>query len=876
MSWLREPDTEPIPGYKLVEPLGTGGFGEVWKCIAPGGIYKAIKFVYGNLDAADGDAAKAQQEYSALERVKAVRHPFVLSMDRIEVVDGEVVIVMELADKSLYDLQLEYQTTGRPGIPRNLLLGFLSDAAEGLDHLIEKYNLLHLDVKPKNLFLIADRVKVADFGLVKHLERHSQSGVLAGITPVYAAPETFSNKISKHSDQYSLAIVYTDLLTGQRVFNGKNIRQLAVQHLTAVPDLSLVPEGDRPAVARALSKNPDERFDSCSAFIRALMATPSVAGTPTRTQYDVPGFRKASVAEFDFSELGKTNVIGPTDVTPRPGFRPKNSFDSITLSGVTASRVEPAALRPALMIGVGTFGRRALQHVRGRLLDRLGDLRHVPCVRFLYLDPDSDAPKKAARAAADVAMTDDQIITTPLQPVTNYRRKHLDHLTEWLPLEKLYTIPRSLSVDGSRALGRLAFSDHFLRVTARLRHELETVSRPEMLARASTATGLSARDKTPVVYVFISASGGTGGMLLDLGHAIKKALERLNLSAAPVVSFVYVGAPHDTGTPAAEQANVYATIAELNHFADEEFGFTAGYAGPEGPRVDARGLPFTATYLMTINDRSSTAFRDCLAHLAGYVTHDLTTPLGTLLERVRTSPPVNGRVPFRGFGTFGVWYPRGLVLRAAARRLCGRVIQSWLACDKSTVPESANALVEHVLADPRLDPDAIMRAIVNESADGPLGNPEEFVTRWVRNVGDVATTPGPGRPDPALAAAATWDQCREIVGFEPTSESDSPFRRAKFGKALDTGVKRAVENWKTELTKAARAVEDLPGVGLAGVQAVCSLLVDACKVTLANLEARADALAANRLTAYHAAGAALAEWPQSAGGFSLFGNRAAK
>src|SRR5262245_41400218 len=505
MSWLREPDTEPIPGYRLVEPLGTGGFGEVWKCVAPGGIHKAIKFVYGNLDAADGDAAKAQQEYSALERVKAVRHPFVLSMDRIEVVDGEVVIVMELADKSLYDLQQEYQAAGRSGIPRDLLLGYLSDAAEGLDHLIEKYNLLHLDVKPKNLFLIADRVKVADFGLVKHLERHSQTGVLAGITPVYAAPETFSNKISKHSDQYSLAVVYVDLLTGQRVFNGKNIRQLAVQHLTTAPDLSSLPEEDREVVGKALSKNPDERFESCSAFIRALIGTTGPISVSARTLFDIPGLRQATAAELDFSELGNTRPIASTDVTPRPVARP--GAEPTSLSAVTASRVEPAALRPALMIGVGTFGRRALQYLRGRLLDRLGDLRHVPCVRFLYLDPDTDAPKKAAQAAADVALTDDQILTFPLQPVTNYRRKHLDHLTEWLPLEKLYSIPRSLSVDGSRALGRLAFSDHYLRVTARLRHELETVSRPELLARAATTTGLSVRDKTPVVYLFISASG---------------------------------------------------------------------------------------------------------------------------------------------------------------------------------------------------------------------------------------------------------------------------------------------------------------------------------------------------------------------------------
>jgi serine/threonine protein kinase len=49
MTCIREPDAEPIPGYKLIEPLGSGGFGEVWKCEAPGGILKAIKFVFGNL-----------------------------------------------------------------------------------------------------------------------------------------------------------------------------------------------------------------------------------------------------------------------------------------------------------------------------------------------------------------------------------------------------------------------------------------------------------------------------------------------------------------------------------------------------------------------------------------------------------------------------------------------------------------------------------------------------------------------------------------------------------------------------------------------------------------------------------------------------------
>ncbi len=83
MALRIEKNAEPLPGYRLVERLGSGGFGEVWKCEAPGGIFKAIKFVYGNLNSLDGDAVRAEQEYSALNRIKEVRHPFILSMDRI-------------------------------------------------------------------------------------------------------------------------------------------------------------------------------------------------------------------------------------------------------------------------------------------------------------------------------------------------------------------------------------------------------------------------------------------------------------------------------------------------------------------------------------------------------------------------------------------------------------------------------------------------------------------------------------------------------------------------------------------------------------------------------------------------------------------------
>src|SRR6478672_5410943 len=86
----------PLKGYRLIERLGRGGFGEVWKVEAPGGLLKAIKFVYGDLSS-PSDGVAAEQELKALSRVKTVRHPFILSLERFDIIDGQLIIVSELA-----------------------------------------------------------------------------------------------------------------------------------------------------------------------------------------------------------------------------------------------------------------------------------------------------------------------------------------------------------------------------------------------------------------------------------------------------------------------------------------------------------------------------------------------------------------------------------------------------------------------------------------------------------------------------------------------------------------------------------------------------------------------------------------------------------
>jgi serine/threonine protein kinase len=306
---------EPIPGYRLIEHIGSGGFAEVWKCEAPGGLLKAIKFVQGDARALHLGSAPIEEELRAIERVKAIRHPFLLSMERVECLGGELVIVLELADKSLQDLLTEYQQQGKPGIPREELLGYLREAAEALDVMNSQHGLQHLDIKPRNLLLVSNHVKVGDFGLVNSLGgdkgRRVQPFNTGATTPRYASPEIFQGAISPQSDQYSLAIVFQELLTGSLPFNGKNSRQLLLEHLQGKPDLSWLPAADRPLVERALAKNPHDRFPSCADFVRALQAATNLAVSPAAS---APGAARSGKTLANYRLLSCLHCTPLTEV----------------------------------------------------------------------------------------------------------------------------------------------------------------------------------------------------------------------------------------------------------------------------------------------------------------------------------------------------------------------------------------------------------------------------------------------------------------------------------------------------------------------------------------------------------------------------------
>jgi eukaryotic-like serine/threonine-protein kinase len=813
MSWIREPDAEPIPGYRLIKPLGTGGFGEVWKCLAPGNIFKAIKFVYGNLNSMDGDAYRAEQEYKAMQRIKEVRHPFVLSIERIDEVEGDLAIVMELADKSLHDLYQEYQAAGQPGIPRDELLRYLRDAADGLDFLNEKHNLQHLDVKPRNLFLFGPRVKVADFGLVKNLERQSSSGLMSGVTPIYAPPETFSGKICKSSDQYSLAVVYIELLTGKRVFNGKNIRALAMQHVSETPDLSIVPEQDRPILLRALAKDPEKRFPSCVAFIEALMETSpdadeaELGGTPRHSPEATPQIR---VKAKNYSNKGTRPDSGDIEIS--------QPLD------VTRHQSDVAVLRPTLIIGLGGFGRRALLDLRCRLLDRCGDLKQVPIYRFLYIDSDPEAVHKALSDIPEVALSNSEVFPMPLQPLSNYRRRTLEHLNDWLPREKLYAIPRSLQPQGSRALGRLAFHDNYLRFMTRLRREFQIATHPESLAQSVAQTGIGLRESSPQVFVLASAQGGSSGLLVDLGQAVYRQMAQQHLPAAPPVLFLFCGATTDPATPAAELANTYATLTELNHYCDPTITFAAQY-GANGQPIAETHPPFAAAYLLTPANRTPQAQRDSVTQLANYLSHEMTTPLGACLEAQRKMQSDNA-TPFRSFGTHSIWFPRGLLLRVAARQVCERLLREWQEPELTDALAEVEAVCARALSDPGLHGETLA-AQIERAAYSPEGTPAEITGRLLDEMSEDAKRLEV-ESNPGFWAQHAIEQLDEWIGTFGSSHDSQVVRRSRFSVLFANAVQFAAEEWERRLLQHVAVLMDRPGRRLAAMEEGLARLITFC------------------------------------------------
>lgn len=263
---------EPVPGYRLVKLLGRGGFSEVWEASGPSGIPVAMKLIF---------ADRSLPEEKSLELLKTIRHPRIVSIFGAWPVEKGFALAMELADESLYDrwCKLDTDDAARVSLSKAALIA----GAEALDDLNIKHHIQHRDVKPQNMLMFGDYIKLADFGIAKVVEDHS-TGHTGYFTVAYAPPEFFRGRSASSSDQYSLAVMYTLLRSGRLPFVG-NSAQITYSHLHRGPDLAALPREEQSAVLRALSKEPKDRWPSCKAFAEAVFEKRSVFLQPkTRRQ----------------------------------------------------------------------------------------------------------------------------------------------------------------------------------------------------------------------------------------------------------------------------------------------------------------------------------------------------------------------------------------------------------------------------------------------------------------------------------------------------------------------------------------------------------------------------------------------------------------
>ena len=850
MSVRIETQAEPIPGYRLLDRLGSGGFGEVWRCEAPGGIFKAIKIIHGDLRERETDSFRfAEQELKALKRVQQVRHPYLLALDRYDIVDGKLLITMELADCNLWDRFRVCRKAGHPGIPRDELLRYMAETAEVLDLFNDKFQLQHLDIKPQNLFLLYDHVKVADFGQVKDLQG-IMAQVTGGITPVYAAPETFDGFVSRFCDQYSLACVYQELLTGQRPFDGSSMQQLLMQHLQMAPNLAPSPPCDRPALAVALAKRPEDRFPSVGAFVKALAAggeLPRPGSGAVGTRPADPDAAASGRIDVSLGGPGAGSAVtglpsrwanslttaggGPAAETNTPGPRFAADTAPPLARPAPVPRSGPGCLRPALIIGVGYTGLRVLQRFRHQLGERFGPADRTPAVRTLYIDTDPDA--LAAATTGDLgwaglsALPPEDVFPAKLNRAAHYLKPRLSGRTildGWFDPQMLYKMPRNPVTLGYRALGRLAFCDHYRVLLPKLQAELEACLAPDALAATEAATGLTLRTNRPRVYVVAGLGGGTGGgMFLDLAYAVRGRLRRLGYLDPDVVGVLLPPAGAAGDVSAQAQANTYAALTELHHYARPGTAFAATYDERAAAVRDA-DAPFSQVYIapglacpeprspgsgavpaaaasrnrspadirppgprdsgsirlaarrpgsgparptdQTPPGRRSADPADPTAAAAVALRLHLFTQAGPLADAARPDPVAAAdgtpRPPAHTFGAAGLTWPRAEVVGRTGRVLAPVLVGHWVSPDPAQVRQVIPAWAADQWAAAGLDPDALMTRLT-DAAGRAVGVDVAAVVA----AGTDRLTPAGGwrakTPDPEVVAGVV-DHWQQLLG----------------------------------------------------------------------------------------------------------------
>ncbi|MCH2181210.1 MAG: serine/threonine protein kinase [Mariniblastus sp.] len=321
--------SKPLDGYTIKRGIGAGGFGEVYFALSDAGKEVALKRIQRNLDI----------ELRGVKQCLNLKHLNLISLWDIRTNQaGESWVVMEyVPGPSLRDL-IEAHPHGIP--PEQVQVWFTSTAS-GVSYLHDQ-GIVHRDLKPANIFFDEDQqvIKIGDYGLSKFISCGRRSGQTETVgTFHYMAPEIGKGVYGKEIDIYALGILLFEMLTGDVPFNGESTQEIVMKHLTTDPDLQKLPADFRPALGRAMKKDPQHRFSNVSEMLDALP-------WPPRTRQVAPAVSRSDKERTDQLSGMLINDVDITLVKDGIAFGPMNEqageSENRMIQFIETSKVAPA------------------------------------------------------------------------------------------------------------------------------------------------------------------------------------------------------------------------------------------------------------------------------------------------------------------------------------------------------------------------------------------------------------------------------------------------------------------------------------------------------------------------------------------------------
>ena len=280
---------QTISHYKILEKLGEGGMGVVYKAQDTKlDRTVAIKFLPAHLSSSQDNKARFMQEARA---TAALNHPNILNVYEIDEQDGGMFFVMEYVDGMTLKRYITNLKSGT-GIPVAQALDWTSQVASGLKAAHQK-NIVHRDIKPENIMLTKEnKLKIMDFGIAK---LRSSSGLTKTGTSLgtlsYMSPEQAQGDVAdQRSDIWALGVVLYEMLTADLPFKSEHeagLLYLIVNEEPPVPSLMdrKIPHQMDTLILKMLAKDKKKRLQTIDEVLKALEETgQSISNTQTAVQ----------------------------------------------------------------------------------------------------------------------------------------------------------------------------------------------------------------------------------------------------------------------------------------------------------------------------------------------------------------------------------------------------------------------------------------------------------------------------------------------------------------------------------------------------------------------------------------------------------------